>query len=287
VKRFKSAYDHFPGAVLRIAGEDHEEFLQNQGTADLRGDPGLCRYCLWLDYKGKIQADAFVLKVDAGQTLLVSYASPADLLVEKFQAHIISEDVSVIDETSGWRLLSVLDDKTREDAIGQDRFRTFESGYAFPGRRLGVGTVDYLLPSNADHPGADRLLTQEEAEEIRILAGMPMVPQDTGTGRMNPLECGILSAVCHDKGCYLGQEVVTRVHRLQRLSRQLVTVRGSGPVPELPFEIREGEAVVGCLRTMSESAKYFTAIGWLKSSMVSNVDSLAQRNLNLLSVCRS
>jgi len=259
-----SAHPSRPAAVLRVSGEDHVDFLHNQGTADLRGESGFCRYALWLDFQGKIHFDAFVLKLSDSEMLLVSYCSPAASLIEKFDKHIIADDVEITDETDGWQLLSIPSDQAGT-CPEPGEFIPESAGYAYSGRLLGPGSIDCLLPQSIVLPESFEAISQGRAEKIRISAGIPMVPMDTGMGLLNPVECGILSAVSFDKGCYLGQEVVARVHRLDRVSRRLVRFSFAGPVPALPFDLLRDESTLGGLTSAAEVADGFLALGWLKS----------------------
>jgi folate-binding protein YgfZ len=265
-----------PAAVLILSGEDHLEFLQSQGTADLRGPSGLCRYSLWLDHKGRIQGDSFVLKMNAEKVALVSYETPAERLMEKFRKHIIADDVELSDHTSQWRLLSLPPGSTdgllegRARNLEPERFFIEADGYVFAGRRLGKGSVDTLVPEETSLPLSLTKLSIESAEAIRIAAGVPAVPRDTDGGGLNPIESGLLSAVSFDKGCYLGQEVVARVHRLNRVSRRIVRV---APVaadtapPEVPADLVVEGSVVGGLTSVAENPDNWQALGWLKSKV--------------------
>lgn len=265
-----------PAAVLNISGEDHIDFLQSQGTADLRGPSGLCRYSLWLDHKGRIHGDAFVLKMNDNKVLLVSYETSAETLMEKFGKHIIADDVELADLTSQYRLLSLPKAATdgllagRARHLEPDRFFIEADGYVFAGRRMGPGSVDYLVSEETSLPLDLTELSIESAEAIRIDAGIPAVPRDTNPGGLNPVESGLLSAVSFDKGCYLGQEVVARVHRLQRVPRRLVrltSATGENAAPEVPSDLTMEGAVVGGLTSVAENSDTWTAIGWLKSKV--------------------
>lgn len=269
-------FSNRPAAVLVLSGEDQIDFLQSQGTADLRGPSGLCRYSLWLDHKGRIHGDGFVLKINDDSVLLVSYETPAEVLIQKFEKHIIADDVEIADHTSRWRLLSLprksvdglLADRARH--LEPDRFFIEADGYVFSGRRLGMDSVDYLVPETTTLPLDLNTLSIETAESMRIAAGIPAIPRDSEAGNLNPVEGNLLSAVSFDKGCYLGQEVVARVHRLQRLSKRLVRLiplEKDLPVPTVPGDILLSDTAVGGFTSISDGAETWQAIGWLKAKV--------------------
>jgi folate-binding protein YgfZ len=261
-----------PAAVLRFTGGDHAAFLQGQGTADLRGAPGTCRYCLWLDHRGQIHADGFVIRQSAAAMLLVSYACPAGQLVARFDRHIIADDVAMEDLTCQYELVCMTAEAAGDllpaaglalPQAGAAVIRDEHIGY--PGRRLGPGTVDLLVPAGQSAAVAGVPMDHQEAERLRIAAGMPLVPVDCPDAGFNPVEANILGAVCATKGCYLGQEVVARVQRLQRFSKRLALFDGPGLPGAVPFPLHIGGEQVGVLTSVVDFPDTRRAIGWLKS----------------------
>jgi folate-binding protein YgfZ len=268
----KSVYRFPPAAVLRFTGEDHFDFLQGQGTADLRGSDNLCRYSLWLDHKGLIQADGFVLKESEEAMLLVSYASPAEELRAKFDRHIIADDVEMEDLTGQYEMVSfpagsevALPGLIEPGSLTSGIYSSLEGGYCYLGRRLGPGTIDCLIPSGTELTLAADWMDRETAERLRIAGGIPLFPVDAADKQLHPLEVNVMSALSFDKGCYLGQEVVARVHRLERWSRRLVRFSASEGSLELPFPLALEEAIVGGVTSVVNSPDGFIAIGWLKT----------------------
>jgi len=253
------------------------DFLQSQGSADVKVAPGSCRYSLWLDHKGLIHGDAFVLRVSEEQALLVSYETPAEILINKFERHIIADDVTIEDVTSTWRLLSVPSESSEPLLAGRPRELLPESfiveaeGYLFSGHRLGKNTLEYLIPEGVPLPVEINSLSIESAEARRIQSAIPSIPRDIGAGRFNPLEAALLHAVSFSKGCYLGQEVVARVHRLQRYAKRMVTLTSeSFPCErlELPYVLELEGKKVGELTSAVDVSGTCHAIAWLKGKFI-------------------
>src|SRR5262245_45614431 len=90
-----------PACWLKVAGEDAATFLQGQFTNDLRGlKTGTVVYGLWLTLKGKVLADSFVIGGDtANEFWIGSYFSPADVVRQRIESHVIADDVTVEDQT--------------------------------------------------------------------------------------------------------------------------------------------------------------------------------------------
>ena len=261
-------------AILRFTGEDHAEFLQSQGTADLAGNGPFCRYSLWLDHKGIIQADAFVLRENAESVLLISYALEASALREKFERHIIADDVEIADLSARYAVYAVRAAESAEaldvaglEAPAAGHFQQTGGLRVYPGRRLDAGSVDFLVPLEANPFSGLPGMELAEAEALRIQTGFPLVPQDTLGGGLNPIEANLVSAVSFDKGCYLGQEVVARVHRLQRVSRRLVRIRGESAPSLMPMTLTLEGKETGALSSVAMHSDGFIGIGWLKSKV--------------------
>jgi folate-binding protein YgfZ len=89
-------------------------------------------------------------------------------------------------------------------------------------------------------------LGEEELERRRIAAGRPRFGREIDD-RVLPAEAGLVErAVSFSKGCYPGQEPITRLHRRGHVNRSLrVLELDDGFVPELETEIRHGDKVVG------------------------------------------
>ncbi|MGC9452057.1 MAG: YgfZ/GcvT domain-containing protein [Oceanipulchritudo sp.] len=285
-----------PACVLKFTGEDHAEFLQGQGTADLRGGTGLCRYTLWLDHRGLIHGDGFLLALDSDAILLVSYATPAGPLKEKFERHIIADDVEIEDRTGQYVLATptgeeaarALETAALEEPAGH-AFTTSGQCHAFPGRRFKRGGTDLLLPVETTAFSGWEPLSTGEVERLRIANAVPLVPQDTSAGGtlLNPVEAALASAVSFDKGCYLGQEVVARVRRLGRLSRRLVRFSGDPPAPAPGEALTVGGKPVGAVSSVAEFPDKFLAMGWLKSRFPDGLNTFDQRTLSVETVPES
>lgn len=274
----QKAYRFKPATVLRFTGEDHFDFLQGQGTADLRGPAGLCRYTLWLDHKGQIKGDGFVLKLDEAAMLLVSYATPVEALMAKFDRHIIADDVEMEDQTNRWELVSRLAESPSEAAPG---FIMEGAGYRFPGRRLGRGTVDSLVPAGPVSGLEENRINETAAEQLRVAGGIPAIPADTDTGTVNPVEGNLLSALSFEKGCYLGQEVVARVHRLGRTTRRLVRLSTESRDSSIPEDLHLDDKVVGRVTSVVEFSDKLVALAVLRSRVEDGLHSFSGVRLSV------
>ncbi len=298
-----------PAAVLRATGPDAFAFLQSQFSNDLEV-PGVeqpVTYGLWLDHKGKIQADSFVIQKAKEDFLLMSYDCPAAILKGHLEAHLIADEVELRDETAAFGLLHTwpeivqavfpkfrrgtsLTEQAKVPDAPKATFADFQAhmeSLADPatcdfwmGRRpQGQLAWDYLAApaelaklihelteSGAEAAGTDHLHT------ARILAGIPSVPQDAGPGDL-PQEAGLArDGVSFDKGCFLGQEVMSRLHTQGHVNRGLWhvgwDVKTTRPADESPVPLYIGADTVGELRSRVITEEGGVGLAMLKKRAV-------------------
>jgi len=105
----------------------------------------------------------------------------------------------------------------------------------------------------------------------RIQAGHPLIPNEVGP-EDTPIEAGLESLCSWRKGCFLGQEVVARQHRLGRRSRSLVVVNVAGEIAggSLPVGLLDAETIVGTLRAVEQKDGQQLGLAMLKSRYLEN-----------------
>lgn len=259
-----------PAALIVLRGEDVFDFLQSQGTADMRScKTGRVVYSLWLDHRGLIHGDGFVWRANDDAWWILSEWTPAKSLIAKFENHIIADDVVIENLTDSG--LKVAQPEPRSDVPRCDSGagRAMKTGERWllelPGR--GRGLCVLLTPTAEDvlEPYSLRgdRATRERIDRSELAIGIDLV-----AGRWNPVEAGLMDAVSADKGCYLGQEVVARAHRLGRRSKRFVAASSLSAKEALsacPIALMvEGESV-GELTSVVAGFDGVHALGWLKT----------------------
>ncbi|MDF3057105.1 MAG: folate-binding protein [Rariglobus sp.] len=264
---------HRPAACLHVTGEDALSFLQGQLTQELRSStPDAAAYGLWLNQKGKVLADSFVLREAPDSVWIISFSSGATGIRERLESYIIADDVVVTDVTADWQGIAVGGADAEAwlarqaggvPAVGE--FKRAGGGFVFSGRRENRPSFEWLLPCTAPVPGGLTEVPAEELERKRIAAGIPKVPQDIGPGDL-PNEGGLDAvAISYTKGCYLGQEVMARLKAMGTVRRRLVRVRAGGRIPPaVPSALLQGEKRVGELRSaVADGAGGFIGIAMI------------------------
>lgn len=276
-----------PASVLKVTGEDAARFLQGQGSADVMGEPGLCRHTLWLDHRGRVRGDSHVLRRGGEDFLLVSHGTPAQVLCSRFDSFIVADDVEI--EVLTDRVLVTVGADSLPSVPAMAGFPLpADGGFSTPGQafhgfdesagdpvfripRGAPDSVDCLLrPAAADafvawlRRNGARERPSADLEVMRIEKGIPRVPRDLGPNE-TPYEGGLGDRVCLTKGCFLGQEVVARQARLGRCPRFLARVRGGVKLDtNKVYPIFQGGSSAGELRSIAHAGSGFIGLALLR-----------------------
>ncbi len=231
--------------VVRVSGEDAASFLQGLLTNDVEAlGPGEARYAGLLTPQGKILFDMIVVRVpqDRGSGLLIDCAAvQAADLARRLAFYKLRAKVAIADESAGLGVVAFWGEAqdAPKDAIV----------YTDPrGPRLGSRAI--LSRAEAAAFGTAHLATYEA---LRIDAVAPKGGVDFAYGDAFPHDVNfdLLNGVDFKKGCYVGQEVVSRMmHRgtgRKRVAR--VVLAAEAPAPGTP--VVDGELPVGTLGSSS------------------------------------
>ena len=232
--------------VVKVAGDDARGFLNGLVTNDMaKVAPGKPRFAALLTPQGKIIIDFIVAEApinDGGGFFLDCPRALASALVEKLnfyklRAKVICEDLSsVLGVMAIW-------DGTAES----------EYGLSYPDPRLpALGSRIMLPPHLAEEAAADlggMLVSADAYEAHRIALGVPRGGLDFIYGDTFSHEADMdqLNGVDFGKGCYIGQEVVSRVeHRASARSR-VVPIVYDEFAPSSGLPVMAGDRQIGTL----------------------------------------
>jgi hypothetical protein len=230
--------------VVKVAGTDPRGFLNGLLTTDVtKVTPAQARFGALLTPQGKIVVDCIVAEApaeDGGGFFLDCPRALAPLLVEKLnfyklRAKVICEDLSEI--------LGVM-------AIWDGNGSTgYGLVYADP-RLPALGQRVMLPPHLAKEAAADlgaELMEAAAYEAHRIALGVPRGGLDFIYGDAFPHETDMdqLAGVDFDKGCYVGQEVVSRMEHRGTARNRIVPIAAEGFAPDAGIPVMAGEKQVG------------------------------------------
>lgn len=232
---------------LCVLGRDRERFLNGQVTNDVRAlAEGRGCYTTVVNAKGRMEGDAFVYRLP-GEFLLDCEPGSGAALAQRLERYVIADDVQIADAAQHYGLLSV------QGPHAPEVVRALLPGFTPPAEPLSLTTVthpawgelyvvnqprvglpgwDLFVPGTALEHVAERLRTAatqqggrwagwNALETARIEAGIPRWGADLDESTLPP-EAGLESrAISYTKGCYIGQEVLTRIRTYGHVNRTL------------------------------------------------------------------
>jgi folate-binding protein YgfZ len=231
--------------VVKVAGADARTFLNGLLTSDIaKMTPALPKFAALLTPQGKIIVDCIVAEAPAedggGFFLDCPRALAADFVQKlnfyKLRAKVICEDLSEV--------LGVM-------AVWDGSAET-EYGLVYPDPRLPALGQRMMLPPHlakqAAHELGATLFEASAYEAHRIALGVPCGGLDFIYGDAFPHETDMdqLAGVDFDKGCYVGQEVVSRMeHRGTARNRIVPVTAAGGFAPDAGVPVMAGDKTVG------------------------------------------
>ena len=232
--------------VVKVAGDGARSFLHGLVTADILDlRPGTARFCALLTPQGKIIADCLIAEApaaDGGGFFLDCPRALVATLVQKLnfyklRAKVIIEDLSeVLGVLAAW------------EGSGQAEYGLCYADPRLSSLGLRVMLPPHLAPEAARDLNAE-LVDAKLYEAHRIALGVPRGGLDFSYGDAFPHETDMdqLNGVDFAKGCFVGQEVVSRIEHRGTARTRIVPVAYEGFAPDAGAPVVAGEKTVGTL----------------------------------------
>ncbi len=246
--------------LIRIGGEEATHFLQNLVTCDIAAvDETGVGFGSLLTPQGKILFDFLIARTADGYLLDTPRETIADFakrltfyrLRAKVDIEILGEDTAVI---ASW-------------------------GGSVPGSLPGISFTDpRLVGLGQRHIGAKAetcaALTSAGGKEAdvasyaahRIALGVPESLSDYAYSDIFPHDADMdqLNGISFTKGCYVGQEVVSRMQHRSTARKRMITVTSSDGLPEAGAEITADDKSVGILGSTSKAETGYVGIALVR-----------------------
>jgi tRNA-modifying protein YgfZ len=237
--------------VVKVAGEDARNFLNGLITTDVdKLKPGLGRFGALLTPQGKIIVDFLITEVPAGHGggfLIDCPKALADGLATKLKFYKLRAKVTVENLSDDLGVLAAWNGQpaAQPDLAFADP-RNEELGHR-------ILIPEDLKQKLSDLIGAE-LVDAADYEARRIALGVPRGGLDFMYSDAFPHETNMdrLAGVDFDKGCYVGQEVVSRMQHRGTARTRSVKVLLDGPSPETGATILAGDKPVGTIGSTAD-----------------------------------
>jgi len=237
--------------VVKVSGNDAGNFLNGLVTTDVaRLQPGEGRFGALLTPQGKIIVDFLITEAPSGHGggfLIDCPKALAQALADKLGFYRLRAKVTVENLSDSLGVLAAWDG----DASLKPDLTFTDPRNARLGLRI-------LVPSQLAQKAADligaKIVDASAYEAHRIALGVPRGGLDFTYGDAFPHETNMdrLSGVDFDKGCYIGQEVVSRMQHRGTARTRAVRVALEGPAPEVGSAILAGGKPVGTMGSAAD-----------------------------------
>ncbi len=253
-----------PFGAITVTGDDRHDFVDNAVSNVVPTTDGEGVYALLLSPQGRVRTDMYVF--DAGERLLV-FTPPGEAtpLAEDWREKTFVQDVTIDVATDDFCVLGVHGPQATEKIASVFSEQTPDQALTFVRGAMGdvgvtvirdddlAGEEGYLVVAGVD-AAREVFDTLENMglnaapfgydtwETLTLEAGTPLFESEIDDRIPNDL--GLRNAVDFEKGCFVGQEVVSRIQNRGQPSSRLVGLH-TDAVPEAGAAVFESDAAVG------------------------------------------
>lgn len=248
-------------ALLEFRGPDAVRFLNGQLTQDVRRVAGgkISLPSCVTDAKGKLQFRVRVTDTGDGALWVEGPPDSSESLEARLTRYLIADDVEVTDLTGEYSLFhstgSVSETPAGVVARESDRY--------------GIAGTDWWVPTGQSPEFPENVISIENdaLEAMRISNGVPAWGTELLEGMLPPEALLEATDISYQKGCYVGQEVISRIKSAGKVNRRLTRFDFAAEVPLAPGPLENpAGAVAGELTSVSPVASggRRVALGYVK-----------------------
>lgn len=246
--------------VITFSGPDAARFLNGQITQDVRrvvGSQAAAHACV-TDAKGRLQFRVCLAADADGRILIAAPAGLGEELEARLTRYLIADDAEA-SSPSSWQLHHFLG-QPPAPAPGV-LVRAID--------RFGETGTDWWLPAEAGFtlPAGCETLDEDAAETLRITRAIPAWNHEITPGILPPEALLEASDISYQKGCYIGQEVISRIKSAGKVNRRLTRFEILGPTaspgPLVDSADREAGSITS-IAPATATSNTRLALGFLK-----------------------
>jgi folate-binding protein YgfZ len=222
-------FDFSARVKMRVSGADSSRFLNGQITNDLRKATATATIqASILNAKGKLSAHVFISRGDDGAYLLDADGELREELPARLERYIIADDVEIEDVTGRFSILHFIGE--RPPAVPGPAKIVASDRFDLPGWDL---WCDCAAETELQRQFSEGLTFCDEVctETFRIERGIPRWGREL-TNEIIPVEANLEpTSIDYEKGCYIGQEVISRMKISGQTNKRLCGLVSISGVP--------------------------------------------------------
>ena len=255
-------------AKFRVTGEDRVRYLNGQVSNDVRkvSSKETISACV-TTAKGKLEGLIWISEDTSSESLLID-ADPEvrEMLMMRLSKYIISDDVEIFDVTEDYQLIHDL---------GHDDDNLMLSN------RFCCNGVDRWIKVGDLIEGSD-WMSDKSLEEYRIKQGVPAWGYELNSNTLPQEALLERKSVDFHKGCYVGQEIISRLKSVGRVRRLLVGLTFSeGSAPESGWELLDDEnKKIGEVTSVCKKDSELIGLGYVKTDKKPIKSNNIEKNLH-------
>jgi tRNA-modifying protein YgfZ len=248
-------------AVLEFRGPDAVRFLNGQLTQDVRRVVGSAKSlpsCV-TDAKGKLQFRVSLLAVETDALWVTGLQEWSENLEARLTRYLIADDVEVADLTASYRLVHFMGEvpPPPQGVISREA------------NRFGIAGTDWWIPFDQplEYPAGTALLEGDALEAVRISNGVPAWGSELVEGMLPPEALLEATDISYSKGCYIGQEVISRIKSAGKVNKRLVKLHLPPDITAAPIQLVDANGQpAGTITSISSKVEngIRPALGYLK-----------------------
>ena len=244
-------------ALLAFRGPDAVRFLNGQVTQDVRrvvGGEISLPSCV-TDAKGRLQFRVTLTATADGALWVQGRADQAEALEARLTRYLIADDVEVEDLTGVSELWHFIGESPEAPLGVQARIAD----------RFGVPGMDWWLPSSQKLalPVGAKWLAGDELETFRIANGVPAWGKELLEGMLPPEALLEPTDISYTKGCYIGQEVISRIKSAGKVNKRLTRLILNAGIQVIPGPLENGAGEITSVSPVAD-AGVRAALGYVK-----------------------
>lgn len=235
--------------VIAVSGPDAKKLLQGVVTADMElpGPTPVALHSGLLSPQGKILFDFFIVPHGGGYLIETGKAHIPDL-VKRLSMYKLRASAEIRDVSADYTVAAVWGANSAAIAGRVGCIAFIDPRLPDMGGRLLMTLANDAVLKDIDADAAG----QPAYDAHRISLGVPEAGKDFVLGDTFPHEAlyDQLAGVSFTKGCFVGQEVVSRMQHRGTARKRVVRVVADSPLPETGTQVRAGSSLIGTLGTV-------------------------------------
>jgi len=242
-------------SVIEVTGNDAQEFLQGLITNNISAvNPGEAAYAALLTPQGKILFDFFVCQPQSGIYWLECSRQQCADLAKRLTFYKLRADVTITVLSDDHKITCIWDDNAG-NLLDNNLAGAALGGYGYVDPRTAKAGLRVITNSGA-LPDVGTEVDADAYTAHRVHLGLADSDEDIGSSQRFVHECNLdmTNGVDFFKGCYVGQEVVSRMHHKQAARKRILPVSSSMPLTKGDAIIASNKPIGEVLTTTDTSA---------------------------------